>query len=366
MSRGENMVERIVAKFEVKQLQIMDEFSKVDERLMPKLGKQQMKEMYSAMVLAREFDAQALKLQRQGRIGTYASHQGQEACQIGSTFAFGKNDWIFPAFRENAAFISLGFPMHLLYAYWGGDERGSLIPKEYKAFPVSIPVGSQPLHAVGAAWAAKLKGKDEATVVYFGDGATSEGDFHEAMNFAGVFKTPTVFFCQNNQYAISVPREKQSASQTLAQKAIAYGFEGVQVDGNDVFAVYRATKEALEKAHKGLGPTMIECLTYRLQDHTTADDASRYRTQEEVEKWKSKEPIGRLEKYLLAENIISKSDTERILADARKKVGKAVEDYESMPAQHPTDMFDYLYAKLPFRLSEQRAYLEQMVEEESK
>src|SRR3989344_606335 len=360
------MPEKIVGKFEVKYFQVIDENSKVDGKLLPKIGKSTIKEMYSAIVLARKFDEEVLKLQRQGRIGTYASHQGQEASQIGSVFAFTNREWIFPSFRENAALISLGVPMHLLYAYWGGDERGSRTPDKFRDFPVSIPVGSQPIHAVGAAWAAKLKGTDEAMVVYFGDGATSEGDFHEAMNFAGVFKVPVVFICQNNQYAISVPREKQTASETLAQKAIAYGFEGLQVDGNDVFGVYKATKEALEKAKAGKGPTMIECITYRLQDHTTADDASRYRSKDEVEEWKNKEPLGRFEKYLLKEKIITEKDVEKISADAVKKVDKAVEEYEAMPAPAPTDMFDYLFAELPFRLSEQRAYLEQMVKEESK
>ena len=360
------MPEKVIANFEVRYVQIMDEKSNVDEKLLPKLGKPALQQMYASMVLARKFDEQALKLQRQGRIGTYASHQGQEASQIGSAAAFSSKEWIFPSFRENAALIALGVPMHLLYAYWGGDERGSRTPDKFRDFPVSIPVGSQPLHAVGAAWAAKLKGSDEAMVVYFGDGATSEGDFHEAMNFAGVFKAPVVFICQNNQYAISVPREKQTASQTLAQKAIAYGFEGVQVDGNDVFAVYKATKEALDKAKRGEGPTMIECITYRLQDHTTADDASRYRSKDEVEEWKNKEPLGRFEKYLLKEKIITEKDVEKISADAVKKVDKAVEEYEAMPAPAPTDMFDYLFAELPFRLSEQRAYLEQMVKEESK
>lgn len=360
------MPEKIVAKFEVKYLQVMDEKSNVDAKLLPKLGKSNLQQMYASMVLARKFDEQALKLQRQGRIGTYASHQGQEASQIGSVAAFSNKEWLFPSFRENACLIAFGVPMHLLYAYWGGDERGSRTPDKFRDFPVSIPVGSQPLHAVGAAWAAKLKGSDEAMVVYFGDGATSEGDFHEAMNFAGVFKAPVVFICQNNQYAISVPREKQTASQTLAQKAIAYGFEGIQVDGNDVFAVYKATKEALEKAKKGEGPTMIECITYRLQDHTTADDASRYRSKEEVEQWKQKDPLARFENYLLKEGIIAKSDVEKISADAVKKVEKAVEDYEAMPAQAPTDMFDYLFAKLPFRLGEQRAYLEELAKEESK
>ena len=175
--------------------------------------------------------------------------------------------------------------------YWGGDERGMLIPKDQNNFPVCIPVATQTLHAVGAAMASNIKKEKTAFLTYLGDGATSEGDFHEAMNFAGVFNAPVVFICQNNQYAISVPREKQTRSKTLAQKAIAYGFQGIQVDGNDVFAVYKATKDALQKARSKKGPTFIECFTYRIGDHTTADDSSKYRTKKELEYWQKKDRV---------------------------------------------------------------------------
>ncbi len=212
--------------------------------------------LYQKMVFIRLADQRCLMLQRQGRFGTYAPIWGQEACQVGSTFVLQKGDWVFPAFREIGATLIMGIQLKTFLLYWMGNEIGSKAPEGINVMPVSIPVGSQTLHAVGAAWGAKLKGDKVVAIVYFGDGATSEGDFHEAMNFAGVFKTPTIFFCQNNQYAISVPRAVQTASKTLAQKAIAYGFDGIQVDGNDLFAVIAATKEAVGKARSGGGPTL--------------------------------------------------------------------------------------------------------------
>ena len=357
------MPEKIVANFEVRYVQVMDEKSNVDMALLPKIGKPALQQMYASMVLARKFDEQALKLQRQGRIGTYASHQGQEASQIGSVAAFTSKEWIFPSFRENAALIALGVPMHLLYAYWGGDERGSRTPDKFRDFPVSIPVGSQPLHAVGAAWAAKLKGSDEAMVVYFGDGATSEGDFHEAMNFAGVFNLPVVFICQNNQYAISVPREKQTKAETIAQRAIGFGFKGLQVDGNDIFAVYKATKDALERARQGLGPTLIECITYRMLDHTTADDASKYRSMREVRSWKEKDPILRLRKYIVLKKIVSNDYFENIEKVMTERVESSVAKAESYPNQTVEDIFKYMYKEMPWFLKEQLEELKKSIKE---
>ena len=219
-------------------------------------------------------------MQREGRIGTYASIWGQEAAQVGSALALTDGDWIFPSFRESGVLVARGYPLWMLYRYWTGDERGMSAPEGLNVFPMSVPVGTQIPHATGAAWAMKLKGHKNVAAVYFGDGGSSKGDFHEGLNFAGVFKVPCVFLCQNNQWAISVPRSSQTAAKTIAQKGFAYGMEGLQVDGNDVVAVYKATKEAAEKARSGGGPTLIECFTYRLDDHTTADDSSRYRSDE--------------------------------------------------------------------------------------
>ena len=242
--------------------------------------------------------------------------------------------------------------MEMLYQYWGGDQRGMEIPEKTNLFTVAIPVASQIPHAVGFAWGAKLKGDNIAVVVYFGDGATSEGDFHEALNFAGVFKVPVVFVCQNNQWAISVPRSRQSAAETLAQKAIAYGFSGVQVDGNDVFAVYRATKEALEKARNG-SPTLIECYTYRISDHTTADDAKRYRPQEEVEAWIKKDPIDRLRKYMASKNMWSEDYEKQVRSEAVARVEEAVKKAEAIQPAGKEDVFKYMFADMPQQLKDE-------------
>jgi len=272
-------MERVIEKFEVKYWQLLDENGKCDEKEMPKLTAAEMKKIYELMILTRVFDDKALKLQRQGRIGTYAPILGQEASNIGSAFAIKNEDLVFPAFRENGVFLVRGMPMDLLYAFWAGDERGMQIPKNVNMFPVAITVGAHTPHAVGAAMAFKIQKKKGATIVYFGDGATSEGDFAEAMNFAGVYQAPCVFICQNNQWAISTPVSEQTHSHTIAQKAIAYGIEGIRIDGNDVLAVYKATDYALKKARAGKGPTLIECLTYRMGDHTTADDSKKYRAE---------------------------------------------------------------------------------------
>ncbi len=348
-------MEKVLQNFEVKYLQILDENGNADERLMPKLTSSQIKKMYEQMVFTRVFDDRALKLQRQGRIGTYAPMRGQEGCQLGTAFALGKEDMVFPAFRENGIFMLRGVKPEALYSFWGGDERGMKVPKSANIFPVAITVGAHPPHAVGAAMAFKLQKKKAATVVYFGDGATSEGDFHEAMNFAGVYKAPTVFVCQNNQWAISVPVKEQTAAETMAQKAIAYGFEGIRIDGNDIFAAYKAMEEALKKAKAGKGPTLIECLTYRMADHTTSDDAKKYRPESEVKKWEDRDPILRLKRYMIKKKMFSEKYEKKVLADAEKEVDRAVQKYESTPLYDPKEIFDYMYAELTPDLKEQQA-----------
>ncbi|MBI2084824.1 MAG: pyruvate dehydrogenase (acetyl-transferring) E1 component subunit alpha [Candidatus Aenigmarchaeota archaeon] len=335
--------------------QILNEEGKiVNTRDMPKLTNDEIKAMYEYMVLSRAFDDVALKLQREGRMLTYASLLGQEASQIGSALAMHKEDWFAPSFRENGVFITLGFPMDALYQYWAGDERGMTIPEDMNALPVAVPVGTQIPHAVGLAWASKLQGKKSVAVVYFGDGATSKGDFHEGMNFAGVFKIPCIFICQNNQWAISVPRKRQSASDTLAEKAFSYGFEGVLVDGNDVFAVYKVTKDAADKARAGKGPTFIECYTYRMENHTTADDWKKYRDPAEVEMWKRKDPVERLRKYMESEGIWNENYEKGVWEKAKVKVAEAVKKFEAVEPPKPTDMFEDVYAELPEELEEQK------------
>ncbi|MBI3811046.1 MAG: pyruvate dehydrogenase (acetyl-transferring) E1 component subunit alpha [Nitrospirae bacterium] len=347
------MPRKPIKQFSVEWLQILDEQGQPDRPLLPALSPKEIQSLYEWMVLARVFDEKALALQREGRLGTYAPVRGQEATQVGSAHALGPADWVFPAFREMGVGIVRGIPMRMLFQYWSGDERGSEIPLHQHYFPTSIPVGTHIPHAVGAAWAAKLRKDPVVVAVYFGDGATSKGDFHEAMNMAGVFHLPVVFICQNNQWAISMPARRQTAAPTLAQKAIAYGFTGIQVDGNDIFAVYKVAKEAVEKARAGDGPTFIECLTYRMADHTTADDASRYRTEEMLKPWIAKDPIKRLRKFMDIESLWTSSYGEQVRTEAERRVAESVKEFEAQPPPDPADMFRYTYYELTPPLKEQ-------------
>ena len=347
------MPKKLIETFSVEWLQIRDEDGNCDEELLPPLSYEQVKKLFEWMVLARTFDEKAFKLQREGRLGTYASILGQEAAQIGSAFALRPTDWMFPAFREPGASFVRGLPMHMILQYWAGDERGSQIPEGLNDFPISIPVATQIPIAVGVALAAKSKGDPIAVMAFMGDGATSKGDFHEGLNFAGVFSAPVVFVCQNNQWAISVPLRRQTAAKTLAQKAFAYGFPGIQVDGNDVFAVYRAATEALTRAREGKGPSLIECVTYRVGDHTTADDASRYRDRDEVERWKQKDPIERLRKYMEKGGLWSKSYDQAVRLESKEKVEQAVHEQESFPPPDPRDIFRFTFQDLTAELKDQ-------------
>ncbi len=328
-----------------------------------KLKKEQIKDFYKTMVLARAFDTKALNLQKQGRLGAFTSCKGQEGCQIPAVANLKETDWLVPSFRENAALIARKMPLISMFLYWGGDERGSH-PREdhYKQnnLPIAIPVGTHLLHAVGIGMGAKIKkeGKDSTvTMTFFGDGATSEGDFSEAMNFAGVFQAPVVFVCQNNQWAISLPVSKQTASSSIAQKAIAFGFEGIQVDGNDIFAVYHATKYAVEKARNNNGPTLIECVTYRMGDHSTADMAKVYRPEEEVQCMQQYDPLLRLEKFMKKKKMMTDAEIKAAEEQSKQQVEKAVEAYENIEPAPLEDIFNYTYAELTEPLKEQRDYL---------
>lgn len=333
------MPEINIASFTVRRLEILDEEGNADESLMPPLGEVDIRRIHELLVLSRTYDERALSLQREGRIGTYPSILGQEAAQVGSAYALQNSDWIFPSFRETGMYVTMGYPLHLLFQYWAGDERGLVAPEGMNILPASVSVGTHIPHAVGAAMAARYRGDRIAVIAYFGEGGTSKGDFHEGFNLAGVFSLPVVFLCQNNQWAISLPREKQTAAETLAQKAIAYGFEGVQVDGNDVFAVYAATMAAVEKARNGGGPTFIECFTYRISDHTTADDAARYRSREEVEAWKGKDPINRLVKYMEKRGMITGDDLREVRERAAAIIDRAVARAESEIPPSLQDVF---------------------------
>ncbi len=343
-------------------LEILDLEGRVDVELMPELDPNRIIEFYRNMVLMRAFDNKALKLQRQGRMGTWPPIQGQEAIQVATAMAMEDSDWLIPAFREQAVMVLRGIPGHTIFAYWAGDERGSVFPDSVRCFPIAVPVGSQWQHGAGVGLSLKLRGEQAAAVVFGGDGSTSEGDFHEGLNAAGVFKTNTVFVIQNNQWAISVPLSKQTASQTLAQKSHAYGVPGIQVDGNDIFAVHVAVTEALERARKGGGPTLIEAVTYRLGDHTTADDASRYRSEEEVAPWREKDPIPRLRKYLEANGLWDEERENNLENETREWVDAQVEALEGMVPQPPEAIFEYMYDEMPPHLEEQMAALKAEVE----
>ncbi len=347
------MVKKVVQNFEVEYLQVLDENGNADEKLMPKLTDKQIKELYELMVLARSFDDKAFSMQRQGRIGTYLQVKGQEASQVGSTYALQDKDWLFPMYRSAASLITRKQPMHMILQYFGGDERGLKTPNNLNNFPIILCVGTQIPIATGCAWASKLKNEKAVSMVYFGDGASSKADFHEGLNFARVFNVPCIFICENNQYAISVPRNEQTASQTIAQKAIAYNINKIQVDGNDVFAVYKATKEAVDNARNGKGPTLMESFTYRVGDHSTSDDAKRYRSDSEVQEWIKKDPIARLEKYMKSKKLLDDNYKKQVEQKAKEKVEKEVEVYEKMPAPDPEDIFRYTFAEMTPELKEQ-------------
>ena len=332
-------------------LSILDSDGLLDAELEPKLSPHDLKRLYRGMVLGRRLDERMLKLQRQGRIGTFAPLKGQEASQIGTIFTLTDKDWMVPSFRETAAMLWRGWPIERILAFYAGRLEGGQAGPEQRDLPVTIPVATQLPHAVGIAYGIQYRGEDSVVMVYFGDGATSEGDFHEAANFAGVWHGPVVFVCQNNQWAISVPLKKQTNSRTIAQKATAYGFPGIQVDGNDVLAVYAASHEAVNRARAGEGPTLIECVTYRLGMHTTADDPTKYRTEEEVKAWEQKDPLTRFRVYLEKKKLLDTTVEEQV----DEEIARGVERFESMPPADPLEMFDHAYGELPSHVAAERA-----------
>ncbi len=349
-------------------IQVLDENGTVrDGAEVPDLDDDRLVDLYRYMKLARHFDQRAVSLQRQGRMGTYPPLSGQEGAQIGSAFALDDEDWMIPSYREHGAALVKGLGLKQTLLYWMGNEQGNRVPEDTNLFTVSVPIATQIPHATGLAWASKLKDERKAFLVYFGDGATSEGDFHEGMNFAGVFDTPTVFFCNNNQWAISVPRERQTAAETLAQKADAYGFRGVQVDGMDPLAVYKVTRAAVEHAKAeevaAPRPTMIEAVQYRFGAHTTADDPSVYRDEAEVDEWKKKDPIPRLEGFLLETGRLDEEGVQAIQDEVEEAVAEAIDDAESETRPEPGEMFEYTFAEMTDRQRDQMEYLEAIREQ---
>lgn len=340
----------------IEHLAILDEHGKVDPDLEPEIEAGQLLELYQAMLLGRRFDERMLDLQRQGRIGTFPPIKGQEASQMGAIIQLRPTDWLVPAFRETAGEIWRGRSLESVLLYYNGYNEGTRIPDGQRDLPMAVPVGSQILHAAGLGLAAKYRKTDEIIMTFFGDGATSQGDFHEGLNCAAVYQAPVIFICQNNQWAISIPLQQQTHSRTIAQKALAYGMPGIQVDGNDVLAVHAAAREAIERARDGGGPTLIECVTYRIMMHTTADDPSRYRSEEEVAAWRARDPLTRFAAYLRHQKLLDEGQQKEMEEKVLARIQQAVESAERMMAElgDPLDMFNHLYAEIPPYLARQR------------
>ena len=329
----------------------------------PKLGNDEVLHLYRHMVMTRQLDERLVALQRQGRIGFHVGSLGEEGAILGSAYAMRKGDFLFPCYREFGAALMRGLELQVFVHNMFGNAKdtvlGRQMPDHYTCRRVgwgsiSSPVGTQITQAVGFAWGAKIQKKDVATLAYFGDGATSSSDFHSGMNFAGVFKIPTVFFCRNNGWAISVPVERQTASRTFAEKAAAYGIPGVRVDGNDLFAVVSTVRKAVERGVRGEGPTLIEAITYRMGGHSTSDDPNRYRGSEMLEPWASRDPIGRVRAYLEKHELWDGAAEERLIAEVDASFKAAVKVAEQTPLPPLESMFEDVYARPPWHLQEQR------------
>ena len=334
---------------EGKVLQLLDEAGELAvPKGFPRLTDEQALAAYKTMVLARQADEWAVSLNRQGRMPTYALNKGQEANSIGALMAVRPDDWFVPAFRELGGMLIRGVTLKQWYFYWYGNEWANHMPVEtYHMMPISVPIGSQMVHAVGLAWAERYKGTDRIALTFMGEGASSEGEFHEACNLAGVWKAGVIIYAQNNHWSISLPWSKQSASKTLAEKAFAYGFPGIRIDGNDVFAAYAAVHLAAQRARAGEGPTLIEGLTYRLGAHTTSDDPTKYRSDDEVKLWETRDPLLRLERYLVRTKNLTEAEAGRLREQSLACAQTAYEEVEQEPDEALDDTFRYHYSGLP-------------------
>src|SRR5688572_18667470 len=326
------------------------------------LKEEDFRNLYRYMVLARRVDKQAINLQRQGQLGVYASLLGQEAAQVGGAYALDEQDWVFPSYREMGAALVRGVDpgkiLHLFRGTWLSNHD----PMATHFGLLSIPIGTQALHAAGFAMGAKFDGKDVVVMSYFGDGATSEGDPHEAMNFAAVYDAPCIFFVQNNQYAISVPLSKQTKAPTIAHKAIGYGMPGFRCDGNDVLAAYAVTKQAVARARRGEGPSLIEAVTYRMEAHTTADDPTRYRDSEELAEWQRRDPIARFETFMTKEGLLDAALKADIDEEAKAYAARMREEVYDAPHGDPLELFEHVYVDPPASYEEQKAMLRREIE----
>lgn len=353
--------------FKLPALQILDDQGNLlDPTLEPKIAEEQLIRLYKAMVLTRQVDDRLLKLQRQGRIGTFPPATGQEAAHCAPALLLRETDWFVGAFRELGARLMRGEPIENDFIFHNGYEEGNSFEGGERTLPISIIIASHALHAVGLAYAMRLKGEKETVVLcFFGDGATSEGDFHEALNFAACWQVPVVFICQNNQWAISVPRRMQTHSETIAQKAIAYDMPGIQVDGNDPLAMYVAAKEAFDRARSGGGPTFIEAVTYRLRMHTTADDPKKYQPEEMLQAWEKRDPIPRFRKYLEDKGLWDDSREEALAAEVKQRIEEAVKRFEERTDFKPEENFDHVFAEMPPHIAEQKAEFVEFIKQET-
>ena len=343
-----------VFEAKINRVSILDEHGNFDAQLGNDLiPDNDLVAMYKHMLSCRHFDEIAFKLQRSGRMGTYPENRGQEAASLGAAYVLQEKDWMVTCYRENAGLFWRGLPKEKILLHWMGDERGNCI-KGVNVTPIAIAIGSQMLHAVGLAWASKYRGDGAIACTFFGDGATSEGDFHEAANFATSLEIPVVFVCQNNGWAISTPASVESAAPTFAQRGLAYGMDCVQVDGNDLFAMVKVIKDAVNEARQNNRPTFIEAVTYRLGDHTTADDARRYRDSKELEMWEKRDPIIRLRQYLQSRDLWSDHQEEQYLIQAQKEIAEVVKNAEEISTPPATDFFDHMYDELTPELQKQK------------
>lgn len=355
------MPNKVIAKFSVSHLQILDENGKVDAKLDPKLPDSDLLKLYTTMMLSRRLDERMLKLQRQGRLGTLPVCVGQEAASAGPAMALSESDWFVGAYRELAGRLLRGEDILNPMLVYNGFEEGNITKENNRILPIAIILASQLPYAVGIGYANKMKKNGEVVLSFNGDGSASEGDFHEALNFASVWKTPNVFVVQNNHWAISTPLDKQMASQTIAQRGIAYDMPTLQVDGNDALAMYKATSEAVERARKGKGPTLIEALTYRMLMHTTADDPKKYRDETEVEDWVKRDPITRFRLYLENCELWNDQMQETLESEIKNRIEDAVKRFENFTNFKLDAPFDFIFGQETNIIEEQRReFLENM------
>lgn len=358
-----HVLESVESKFEM--FQILNEDGKiVNKDDMPDLSDEELKELMKRMVYTRILDQRSIALNRQGRLGFYAPTAGQEASQLGSQFALEQEDFLLPGYRDVPQLIWQGLPLYQAFLFSRGHFHGNQMPENVHALSPQIIIGAQYVQAAGVGLGLRMRGKKNVAVTYTGDGGTSQGDFYEGLNFAGAFNANVIFIVQNNGFAISVPREKQTKAKTLAQKAVAAGIEGIQVDGMDVLAVYAATKDARERAINGEGPTMIETLTYRYGPHTMAgDDPTRYRSADLDTEWEKKDPLVRFRKFLESKKLWSEEEENEVIEKAKEEIKEAIKQADKYPKQKVTDLIEHMYEELPVNLQEQ---MEEYKEKESK